>query len=167
MKRITTILCCVAMMILGVATAFQDFSPSSTNTIQAATTEQSPLAWVNNGSNVLPLDLRLDSEKRLSKACLPKDSVTIRDSVVYIYKTKWKTRYKSVADRTAAREAGEHLVSVTPDSLPENPAITSTVGREEQPIEVVDVSKTPSIQLSVDGQIVYSSNDNHSAEGGQ
>lgn len=168
MKRITTIICCVAMMILGVATAFMNFSPSSNNTLQAAVVEPSPLVWSNNGTNnTLPLDLRLDSEKRLSNTCLPKDSVTIRDSVVYIYKTKWKTRYKSVADRTAAREAGEHLVPVTPDSLPESPAITSTMGREEQPIEVVDVSKTPSIQLSVDGHIVYSSNDNHSAEEGQ
>ena len=168
MKRITTIICCVAMMIMGVSVAFMNFSPISNNMLQAATVETAPLTWTNNGTgNVLPLDLRLDSEKRLSRTCLPKDSVILRDSVRYITKVKWKTRYKDVADRTTAREAGVHLTAATPDSLPENLAITSTMGREEQPIEVVDVSKTPSIQLSVDGQIVYSSNDNHSAERGQ
>lgn len=166
MKRITTIICCVAMMILGVATAFQNFSPSSNSAMQAATTESTQLVWANDSRSTLPLDIQLDLDKRLSHAS-SKDSVRIRDSVVYVYKTKWKTRYKSVADRTAAREAGEHLTAITPDSLPNNPAITSTMGREEKPIEVVDVSKTPSIQLSVDGQIVYSSNDNHSAEEGQ
>lgn len=165
MKRITTIICCVAMMILGVATAFQKQSPSSNNVMQAATIESAPLAWSNNG-RTLPLDLQLDLDKRLDRESPNvRDSIVLRDSVVT--KIRWKVRYKSVADRTAAREAGEHLTAVTPDSLPENPAIISTVGREEQPIEIVDVSKTPSIQLSVDGQVVYSSNDNHSAEEGQ
>lgn len=153
------------MMILGVATAFQNFSPSSNNVMQAATISSEPLAWVNTGGK-LPLDLQLDLDKRLDRES-PKvrDSVVIRDSVVT--KIRWKTRYKNVADRTAAREAGEHLVSVTPDSLPNSLAITSTVGREEKPTDIVVVSKTPSIQLSVDGEIVYSTNDNHSAEGSQ
>lgn len=153
------------MMILGVATAFQNFSPSSNNVMQAATISSEPLAWVNTGGK-LPLDLQLDLDKRLDRES-PKvrDSVVIRDSIVT--KIRWKTRYKNVADRTAAREAGEHLVSVTPDSLPNSLAITSTVGREEKPIETVGTSKVPSILLAVDGEVVYSRNENNSAEEGQ
>lgn len=153
------------MMILGVATAFQNFSPSSNNVMQAATISSEPLAWVNTGGK-LPLDLQLDLDKRLDRES-PKvrDSVVIRDSV--ITKIRWKTRYKNVADRTAAREAGEHLVSVTPDSLPNSLAITSTMGREEKPIETVGTSKVPSILLAVDGEVVYSRNENNSAEEGQ
>lgn len=153
------------MMILGVATAFQNFSPSSNNVMQAATISSEPLTWVNTGGK-LPLDLQLDLDKRLDRES-PKvrDSVVIRDSVVT--KIRWKTRYKNVADRTAAREAGEHLVSVTPDSLPNSLAITSTMGREEKPIETVGTSKVPSILLAVDGEVVYSRNENNSAEEGQ
>lgn len=155
------------MMILGVATAFQNFSPSSNNVMQAATISSEPLAWVNTGGK-LPLDLQLDLDKRLDRES-PKvrDSINIIDSVRWETKIRWKTRYKNVADRTAAREAGEHLVSVTPDSLPNSLAITSTVGREEKPIETVGTSKVSSILLAVDGEVVYSRNENNSAEEGQ
>lgn len=164
MKRFTTIVCCVAMMIIGVATAFQNFTPRSNNTIQAATTE--PLAWNTNVAGKLPLDFQLTLDERTNRET-PKvrDSVVIRDSVVT--KVRWKTRYKDVASRTLARDVGEHLTPVTPDSMPSSIASTSTVGREEQPTDIVVVSKTPSIQLSVDGEVVYSTNDNHSAESSQ
>ena len=166
MKRFTTIVCCIAMMILGVATAFQNFTPRSNNTIQAATIATEPLAWNTNVAGKLPLDFQLTLDERTNRET-PKvrDSVVIRDSVVT--KVRWKTRYKDVASRTLARDAGEHLTAVTPDSLPNSIASISTVEREEQPTDIVVVSKTPSIQLSVDGEVVYSTNDNHSAEGSQ
>lgn len=158
MKRLTTIICCIAMMFAGISAAFMDFDPPSGKTMMAATMPQ-PLVWQNNGK--LPLDLQLDLDKRLSHESPTVDTVIVSDTV-YVDKVKWKTRYKTVAARTVAREVGEHLAAVTPDSMSRAPALDSTLGREEQPNEAVGTSKVPSIQLTVDGEIVYSRNDNHS-----
>ena len=151
-------------MIAGVATAFWNFDVPSNKTAMAANLPQ--LNWAPNVK--MPLDLQLDLDKRLShEPSVTKDSINIIDSVRWTTKIRWKTRYKNEADRTAAREVGTHLTPVNPDSMPEKPTIISTVDREEYATETVGVSKTPSIQLSVDGEIVYSSNDNNSAEGSQ
>lgn len=169
MKQLTTALCCIAFMIAGAFLALKDFKSLKSNTIMA---QPPPLAWNTNG--VLPLDLQLDLEKKLDldkklSAESPinvRDSVVIRDSIVV--KTKWKTRYKTVPNRTEAREVGTHLAPVTPDSLPNPPTTNSTLVREEQTSEDANTTKVPAIQLTVDGQVVYSSeNDIHSAEGGQ
>ena len=163
MKQLTTIACCVVMMIFGVATAFQNFKFPN-NKVAMAQPLPAPIEISRPG---MPLEIGVKSNDRLSRGSSIKDSVVIRDSVRWVTKTKWKTRYKDVADRTTARDAGTHPWAVTPDSMKENPAITSTMGREEYPIDTVGVSKTPSIQLTVDGEVVYSRNDNHSGVGGQ
>ena len=143
-----------------------DFSPIGDKTMMAATIPQPTLQWNTNGK--LPLDLQLDLDKRLSHESPVKDSVNIVDSVRWIEKTKWKIRYKTVADRTTAREQGEHPMAVTPDSMSREPVNISALDREEQPNEVTSVSKIPVIQLRVDGTIVYNSEDEiHSAEGCQ
>ena len=161
MKRLTTIVCSICFMIAGIALAIYE-PDTHGNELQA-----SPLVqWNIPKGNVMPLDLQLDLEKRQNHAS-PKDSINIVDSVRWVEKIRWKTRYKNVADRTTAREAGQHLAAVTPDSLPMNPAIIGTPDREEQPGEVVVASKATSIQLTVDGNVVYSTDDNHSTEGGQ
>jgi len=148
-------------MIAGVAIAWDDFKmPGNQNAIA-----QPVLPTVIPGR--MPLDLQLDLDKKLSKEASIKDSVHIRDSVRIIEKVKWKTRYKTLAARTAARNAGKHIAAATPDSMPHVPANISAVVREEKATDSVDVSKTPSIQLTVDGQVVYSTNDIHSAEEGQ
>ena len=164
MRRLTTIILAVAFMIAGVSAAFMDYSPPSNKTMMAATMPE-PLQW--NVTGKLPLDLQLDLEERLSHEPCIKDSINIIDSVRIINKVRWKTRYKDVADRTTAREVGTHPMAVIPDSMSKNPTIISTLDREEQPSEVAGVSKTPSIQLTVDGEVVYSRDDNHSAEGCQ
>lgn len=151
-------------MVLGVAAAFQDFQLPGNRVAIAHPT----LPAIQIARPGWPLDIGVKPNDRLSReSSSVKDSVNIIDSVRWETKILWKTRYKNVADRTAAREAGEHPLSVTPDSLKENLAITSTVDREEKTTETVDVPKTPSIQLSVDGHVVYSSNDNHSGVEGQ
>lgn len=166
MKRLTTIILAVCFMIAGVSAAFMDYSPPSNKTLMAATLPQQPLMWNNNG--VMPLDLQLDLDKRLSR-----ETPTVNESrtdTVYVDKVKWKTRYryKTVSDRTAAREVGEHLTAVTPDSLPHAPTIISTLDREEQPNDIVGTPNVPSIQLTVDGVIVYQSEDEiHSTEESQ
>jgi len=161
MKRITTIICCVAMMILGVATAFMNFQfPSN----KIAMAQPAPIQFVRPG---MPLDLQLDLDKRLSRESSPiKDSINIIDSIRWETKIRWKTRYKDAPERTAAREVGTHPLAVTPDSMKKNPAEMCTVVREEKATDIVDTPKVSSIQLIVDDKIVYSSNDNHSAEEG-
>lgn len=163
MKQLTTIACCVVMMIFGVATAFQNFKFPS-NKVAMAQPLPAPIEISRPG---MPLEIGVESNDRLSREAPIKDSVVIKDSIRWITKTRWKTRYKDVADRTTARDAGTHPWAVNPDSIKKNPAITSTMGREEQPIDSVGVSKTSSIKLIVDDEVVYSKNDNHSGVGGQ
>lgn len=171
MKKLTTILCAICFMIGGISLAIHDHEVRKTNEIMASPPGQ--LVW-NVPKRNIPLDLQLDLEKRQLNESPVKDSVNIRDSVNYIYKVKYiykkkerENRIENAADRTTAREAGMHLAAVTPDSLPTNPAEICTLDREEQPSEGVGVSKMPSIQLTVDGNVVYSTDDNHSTEGGQ
>lgn len=166
MKRLTTVILAIAFMIAGVSAAFMDFSPPGNKTLMAATLPQQPLVWNNNGA--MPLDLQLDLDKRLSREA--PTVIESRTDTVYVDKVKWKTRYryKTVFDRTAAREVGEHMAAVTPDSLPHGPTIISTLDREEQPNDIVGTPNVPSIQLTVDGVIVYQSEDEiHSTEESQ
>ena len=166
MKRLTTVILAIAFMIAGVSAAFMDFSPPGNNTLMAATLPQQPLVWNNNGA--MPLDLQLDLDKRLSREA--PTVIESRTDTVYVDKVKWKTRYryKTVFDRTAAREVGEHMAAATPDSLPHEPTIISTLDREEQPNDIVGTPNVPSIQLTVDGVIVYQSEDEiHSTEESQ
>jgi len=150
-------------MIAAVALAKFNHNTVDHQTVMAA----QPLQWSVQPGN-LPLDVKLDFDKRLSHETPKiKDSINIIDSVRIVEKVRWKTRYKNVADRTAARDVGEHLMPANPDSMSSEPTLISTLGREEQPSEVVDTSKVSSIQLTVNGKIVYSKNDNHSTEGGQ
>lgn len=164
MKRLTTIICCVAMMFAAISAAFMDYNPPSNKTLMAATMP-APLQW--NASSLVPLDLQLDLDKRLSRETPTVETVRVVDTV-YVDKIKWKTRYKTVSARTAAREVGDHMTAVTPDSLPHGPTIISTLDREEQPKDIVDQPNWPSIQLTVDGVIVYQSEDEiHSTEESQ
>lgn len=141
-----------------------DYNPPSNKTLMAATMP-APLQW--NASSLVPLDLQLDLDKRLSRETPTVETVRVVDTV-YVDKIKWKTRYKTVSARTAAREVGDHMTAVTPDSLPHGPTIISTLDREEQPKDIVDQPNWPSIQLTVDGVIVYQSEDEiHSTEESQ
>lgn len=164
MKRLTTIILAVAFMIAGVSAAFMDYNPPSNKTMMAATIPE-PLQWNTNG--LMPLDLQLDLDKRLSHETPTVEPERIVDTV-YVDKIKWKTRYKTVAARTIAREVGEHMPAVTPDSMPHVPTIISTLEREEQPNDFEESPNGPSIQLTVDGVIVYQSEDViHSTEESQ
>lgn len=170
MNRLVIGFLATAFMSAGVATAFMDFSPPGNKTMTAATipspttVQPTVLQW---NTNRMPLDLQLDLDKRLSHEASTVDTVRINDTI-YVDKIKWKTRYKTVAARTAAREVGTHLACITPDTLPNGPTINSTRNREEQLRDSVGHSKWPSIQLTVDGQIVYQSEDEiHSEVEGQ
>ena len=164
MKRLTTIILAVAFMIAGVSAAFMDYNPPSNKTMMAATIPE-PLQW--NTKGLMPLDLQLDLDKRLSHETPTAEPERIVDTV-YVDKIKWKTRYKTVAARTTAREVGEHMTTATPDSMAHAPTIIGTLEREEQPNDFEESPNGPSIQLTVDGVIVYQSEDViHSTEESQ
>lgn len=166
MKRFTTILCCIALMIAGAGLAVSNLKSLPQNTIAAATPYYRPTLPVVG--NILPPAYRCelgekDSEPRATSS---KDSINIIDSVRWVTKTKWKTRYRDV-DRITTHDTGTDTTATTPDSLLLSPECTDMLGREEYPKDDVESSKGPSIQLTVDGEVVYSKNDNHSAEGCQ
>ena len=157
MKRLTTMICCVAMMFVAISAAFMDYNPPGNKTMMAATIPQLSWSPVSNGK--LPLDLQLDLDKRLSHETPTSKDTIIMSDTVFVDKIKWKTRYKTVAARTVAREVGEHMTAVTPDSMPHAPTIISTPNREEEIGDNVGQPNWPSIQLTVDGVIVYQSED--------
>lgn len=153
-------------MIAGVGLAIHDMNTKShLNEIHAG--QPAPLVWNIPNGDVLPLDLRLDSDKRQSTEPSVKDSINIIDSVRYVDKYIWRVKYKTASDRTTAREVGEHPEAVTPDSLPVCPTTICALEREEQPRDTVGTPKVSSIRLIVDGETVYSKDDNHSTGEGQ
>lgn len=155
MKRFTTIVCCIAFMIAGISLGYAPQIEAPGNQVAMAQPTMSGFEHLNE-------QLKANKEHYSTHASPIKDSINIRDSVVI--KTKWKTRYRYAANHTEHRDIGTDLPAITPDSMPMKPMTNSMSGREEKPDENVDISKVPSIQLSVDGQVVYSSeNDNHSA----
>lgn len=167
MKPITTVFCCICLMITGAFLALHRSDTRKYNQIHAEQPAQ--FMWNVPKGNVLPLDLQLDLEQRQTSNVTPKDSINIIDSVRYVDKVRWKIRYKNedANDRTSARVIGKHLDAVNPDSLAKYPINECTPEREEQPGEVVGVPKTPSVQLTIDGNVVYSTDDNHSTGEGQ
>lgn len=150
MKRLTTIICCCLLMITGVSVAFFDRGPTSQQTITA----QPVLHWSQNTSGQLPLDIRLTAEQRQSTNVTPRDSINIIDSVRYVEKIRWKTRYKTPANSDIKRQDAEELTAVTPDSMPKIPYNNDIVVREEQTTDSVGPPKG-SITLIVDDEIVY------------
>ena len=165
MKRFTTILCCVCLMIAGAGLALSRLQSLPQNTIAAAVPYDRPVGVIVG--DTLPTDIQLDLDKLISKrATSAKDSVNIIDSVRWVTKTRWKTRYRDAAHITHDG-TGNALAATTPDGLPSKPANNDMLGREEQPKDSVATSKVASIQLIVDDKVVYSTNDNHSADGSQ
>lgn len=166
MKRFTTFMCCIALMIAGAGLAISNLKSLPQNTIAAATPYYRPTPSIVG--NILPPAYRCelgekDSEPRATSS---KDSVNIIDSVRWVTKTRWKTRYRNVAHITHC-DTGNEMAAVTPDSLSAKPENNSMLGREEHPKDSVVSSKDTSIQLTVDGKVVYSTNDNHSGVRGQ
>ena len=164
MKRVTTIICCMCLMLAGAFLALHEFDINKHIQIQAG--QPAPLVWNIPKGNVIPLDLQLDLEKRQTSDFV-KDSINIVDSIRWVDKYVYKVKYKTVSDRTTARNVGEHIEAVTPDSLPVCPTEICAPEREEQPGEIVGVPKTPSVQLTIDGNVVYSTDDIHSTGEGQ
>ena len=161
MKRFTTFLCCIALMIAGAGLAISNLKVKPQNTIAAATPYYRPVPAIVG--RTLPPAYRcelgeMDSDSRATSS---KDSINIIDSVRWVTKTRWKTRYRDI-DPLAIHDTENDTTATTPDSLLLKSVSTNMLGREEYPKDSVESSKVSSIQLTVDGEIVYSKNDNHS-----
>ena len=144
MKKLTTILCSLAFLLAGIQMAnVAESPPDSYNTASAATFK-------------LPLDVQLDLNKRLTDTVC----VEIHDTVI-VNNTEY-VRVSSPENTTDTL----YLPMIMPghmDGISVNNQMK--VVREEQTTdEHACSSKEHTVYLTVDGEVVYSSeNDNHSA----
>ena len=161
MKRLTTIICCICMMIAGAGLAINHLHELPQNTLAAANMPAYRPVPVIVGSNSLPLDIQLDLDKKASKERATSDTISSDSKLDKINTVKKKARSKKRAHITHSGP-GNPSASVTPDSLSSKPANKDMLDREEQSKENVVPSKGASIQLIVNGVVVYSVNDNHS-----
>lgn len=150
MKRFTTIICCLAFMVSGVMLAIKSTGERfGSNTVMAATI---PL----NYNGPLPLDLQLDLDKRLEK-----DTVIVHDSI-YV-KCNHKERVKVLKPDRVTDTL--YLPMPMPAPMVSMPVNNQFQGNREEkiPDELCIGSKPHSVTLTVDGQVVYKSeNDIHS-----
>ena len=151
MKRFTTIICCLAFMVSGIFMAVKSTGEHFNNSAAYA-------AVPTYYSGTLPLDLRLNAEKRLSK-----DTVTIHDSV-YV-KCNHKERVKVLKPKHVTDTL--YLPMPIPGPMATVSVCNKSSGDREEytPVQLRIGSKPRNVILTVDGQIVYKTeNDIHSTE---
>lgn len=148
MRYITTILCALAFLGAGISLAWQDNNESEVfkrQTISAATVP-------NYSLPELPLDLRLDMEKKYKTT----DTVPVTQphDTVFVEKIKW-VKPKYVAKHTEPRAALKRQGLDIPASEPDDIVKTKVCGdREEHTPDTIGPPKA-SIILTVDGEEVY------------
>lgn len=148
MRYITTILCALAFAIAGISLALQDNGQSEAfkhQTISAATVP-------NYSLPELPLDLRLDMEKKYKTT----DTVFVKQpsDTVFVEKVKW-VKPKHTAKHTEPRAALKRQGLDIPASEPDDIVRSKVCGdREEHTPDTIGPPKA-SIILTVDGEEVY------------
>lgn len=156
MKHVTTILCSLAFLIAGwflATTENGEFGFNKHQTLSAATLP-------DNQVSMLPLDVQLDLGKQvqITDTVKMRDTVYIdRPEVLVINPKRPKVNQpKGVTDVA--------WMFLNPGKSLSPPVSNQLIpDREEKTGEdKMSVSKTHDIQLIVDGQTVYSKNDNHS-----
>lgn len=157
MRYVTTVICCLAFAIAGISLAIHDnnsktFGFNKHQMLSAATVPDCQV-------KMLPLDVQLDLGKRFSKT----DTVTIHDTTFVdrpevLVINKKSSRVRSLKKATVSNQ-GMFIPEQLSDSTVNN---KGTPDREEQTGEFVISPKEVSIQLTVDGVVVYSKDVNHS-----
>ena len=141
-------------MVSGAFMALSSIDTHKTQTVTAATT----IPYFNV-TGKLPLDLQLDLEKRqTNNEIVPSD--TIRDTIVVTKPKRVKVRVPERVTDTL------YLPMPIPRPIEGMPVSNQYSGdREEKPPVVQDGPKPSSVILTVDGEVVYSTESvNHSAE---
>ena len=158
MKQVTTILCSLAFLIAGIFLAATQNAKlpefSKHQTISAATLSAQQIS-------MLPLDVQLD----LGKETQLTDSVKIKTDTIYIDRPQVLVINKKNAKASPPKRSTDFTcMFLNPGKMSTDTVNNKRIpDREENTGETdVGVSKTSSIQLIVDGQTVYSKNDNHS-----
>lgn len=150
----------VSYLLVGSFLALTDTTSSDLQKHQTLSAATIPAPQVS----MLPLDLQLDLGKKtqLTDTLEKHDTVYVPKEVLVINKTRQKVdRPKGVTDVAWMMLTPEHKSQ----SSVKKPKIAD---REEQPAEPdVGSPEVPTIQLIVDGQTVYSKDDNHSTGGSQ
>ncbi len=157
MRYVTSIICCLAFAIAGILLAIHDNNVKELALTKHQTLNAATLPVIR--PQMLPLDVQLDLGKRFSKT----DTVEIHDTF-FVDKPQIIVINKKSSKVNSPKKATVYdKVKFTPELTLNNPVSNKGISdREEKTEEIVDSSKESSIQLIVDGKIVYSKNVNHS-----
>lgn len=159
MKNVTTILCSIAFLVAGWLLATEEsegsFEFNKHQTLSAATMPQS------NVVSMLPLDVQLDLGKRTQLT----DTVGKQHDTIYVDRPQVLVINKKRSGNNPPKGVTDYVwmfrnpVNMSTDTV-NNKVI---LAREEKTRECdVGTPDSTTIQLIVDGRVVYSKNDNHS-----
>lgn len=149
MKKFSAFLCSFFMALAGIGFAIGTSEPS--NSVSYKTLNAAPvLHWAPNAT--LPLDLKLDLEKKYTNGNDTKELEVIhdtiyKDKIVYKYRTR---KVSSTIPRAEAKRLGDSIPAIIPDTF----VADVDVGREEHPTDTIGPPKE-SITLTVGGEVVY------------
>lgn len=159
MKKFSAFLCSFFMALAGIGFAIGTSEPS--NSVSYKTLNAAPvLHWAPNAT--LPLDLKLDLEKKYTNSNDTKELEVIHDTIYKdkivhdtIYKDKIVYKYRtrkvsSTIPRAEAKRLGDSIPAIIPDTF----VADVDVGREEHPTDTIGPPKE-SIILTVGGEVVY------------
>lgn len=138
MRHVTTAFCCICLTVLGwfISNSKTDTTSTPQNAVSAAVVPN----WNTNGQTSLPLDLILDSDKRIKT-----DTIVVRDTVTV-------TKIKRVKER-------KPFIATDADSLPTKVASDSLVAPVKQPSLGAREDEVPDVKLIINGNTVYTSKD--------
>ena len=162
MKYVTTIICCLAFAFAGIGLAISgnntEVSFNKHQTLSAATLPPYQVAK-------LPLDLRLALKKEVQS-----DPTTVKHDTVYIDRPQILVINKKSSRVSSPKKVTDYAwMMLTPEQTVKSAVNNKGTPNREEKIGECDVGspKESAIQLTVDGQIVYSKNVNHSTGGPQ
>ena len=163
MKNVTTILCSIAFLIAGWLLATEEsegsFEFNKHQTLSAATM---PKRMVS----MLPLDVQLDLGKRTQVT----DAVEKQHDTVYVDRPQILVINKKRSGKNPPKGVTDYAwMFRNPVNMSMDTVCNKVIlAREEKTRECnVGTPDSTTIQLIVDGRVVYSKNDNHSAGGSQ
>lgn len=161
MKYVTTIICCLAFAVAGIGLAISgnntEVSFSKHQTLSAATLPPHQVAK-------LPLDLQLALKKEVQT------DPTVKHDTVYVDRPQVLVINKKSSKVSSPKKVTDYSwMMLTPEQMSKDTVSNKGTPNREEKIRECDVGspKESTIQLTVDGEVVYSKNVNHSTGGPQ
>lgn len=163
MKYVTTIICCIAFAIAGGFLAMSNNAEvpfAKHQTLSAATLSPTEISK-------LPFDLRSSLKEGVQMGPTTNDTVYVHDTT-YVD----RPQVLVINKKSSKVSSPEKVTDYSWMMLTPKPTSISTVSNKGTPVREekagecdVGSSKDPAIQLTVDGEVVYSKNVNHSTGG--